>query len=389
MIFAAFDRLRMQSLPSARAAIPMLMTLLLLRTSPCAAQTEEIDDKVVFSFATVGDSRGDANEADATPQDKLWQQNTRALSRILREIQAQKPNAFFFNGDMIMGYSTKRSLLNPQYAYWRGMVSALLETGTYVVPIPGNHEVQIKVPRPDGDVDKVAQPESETVWRENMGDLIVDTNLWLRLIGRPVSFWDINDHPKIGGTDGVLSDQSQLTYSFDCGDMHFCILNTDAVGQDSHAPTAWLKGDLESAEKRGARHFFIFGHKMAFTYQYGKKHKEKGLDSFTKNRDRFWNLVETYHATYFCGHEHIYNVMQPLQEGRAHHSWQILVGSGGSPFEAKPGESTKPNDRTYAWALVRVHQSGKVTLESRGFDEYYHATTTLDCIQLNPPFNKN
>lgn len=51
-------------------------------------------DPVLMSFATVGDSRVDPATAE-TAQDKVNLQNTRALSRILREIQA-----LFFNGDM-------------------------------------------------------------------------------------------------------------------------------------------------------------------------------------------------------------------------------------------------------------------------------------------------
>src|SRR5580692_8327200 len=79
-------------------------------------------DPVVFSFATVGDSRTDPNKPDATtllanpnptsqggvpsltgtilPQDNQWVQNTAAFATILSGIQTQNPNLLFFNGDM-------------------------------------------------------------------------------------------------------------------------------------------------------------------------------------------------------------------------------------------------------------------------------------------------
>ena len=76
----------------------------------------------------------------------------------MREIQAKKSNMMFFNGDMIMGYgkadvpadtSTVSAIVGSQlvkmykqYAFWRGMTAPMMETGTYIFPVPGNHEVQ-------------------------------------------------------------------------------------------------------------------------------------------------------------------------------------------------------------------------------------------------------
>jgi hypothetical protein len=154
-------------------------------------------DPVVFSFATVGDSRQDPASPDPTtlleagepgtfssgtalgtpsqpgtpdltgtllPQDATFLTDTKPFSRILRGVQRDKPNLLFFNGDMIYGYgrpavpplaelegitsvqgTTTKALAwtdavyeYRQYAYWRGIVAPLFETGTYVVPVPGN-----------------------------------------------------------------------------------------------------------------------------------------------------------------------------------------------------------------------------------------------------------
>lgn len=56
-------------------------------------------------------------------------------------------------------------------------------------------------------------------------------------------------------------------------------------------------------------------------------------------------------ATSFAGQKHISHAMRPRKDqgGKA---WEVIVGSGGSPFEAGPGDGTTPVDRYYAWATV-------------------------------------
>jgi Calcineurin-like phosphoesterase len=191
-------------------------------------------DPVVFSFATVGDSRQDLKSPDATTllafnsvtgagapnlggtllaQDKEWLQNTQAWSTILTGIQAQNPNLLFFNGDMIYGYgrpilpaawangqpnswTTAQSVAPDaifeyvQYAYWRGMIANLFSNGTYVIPVAGNHETQCSYsaapyssssPNPNCNnttqgnlTGKTAYADNENAFRANVGDLIQD-----------------------------------------------------------------------------------------------------------------------------------------------------------------------------------------------------------------------
>lgn len=341
------------------------------------------NDPVVFSFATVGDCRHDPDAPDITAQDRIWLQNTRVFARMLREIETLKPHALFFNGDMIHGYSSNRHVLDRQYAFWRGMVAGMAERGICVLPVPGNHEVQLKTKLTNGEIVKTAHEPSEVAWRENMGDLVLDTNRWFQAHHAAPAAWSIEHAPRIG-QDGVQTDQRQLSYSFDFAQLHFAVINTDAVGADSQAPVTWLAADLAAATARGVKRQFVFGHKMAFTYHYSDKSKPKGFDVFPENQRAFWVLMEKFGATYFCGHEHIYHSMQPTAKsgGRA---WQVIVGAGGSPFEAKPGESANPNDRRYSWALVKAHRSGRVAMEVYGFDEHFGPTHVLERIELSGP----
>jgi hypothetical protein len=410
-----------------------------------AAEAVAAADPVVFTFSTVGDSRQDPKSPDPTTlvpeytgsmigQDKIWLQNTKAWSRILRTVQSQKANMLFVNGDMIMGYGrasiptawtstpTAAQVVGSdllqfyqQYAYWRGMIANMFEVGTYVVPVAGNHEVQCNSSN-NGNPEsctsgKHAYVENENAWRANMGDLILDATRFTNIIGSaPLNVAGLTAATAPGAADGDTTDQSQLSYSFDVntavGLLHFAVVNTDAVSMDSHAPVNWLANDLAAAKVRGAVKLFVFGHKPAFTYDYGNialggtvpnvlPGSPAGLDASTsgaEGRDAFWSVIAQYNATYFCGHEHIPHVdhyadptgVSPLKP------YQVLVGSGGSPFDDKmtgtaptytePMPFVNPTDRSYAWATVRVHQSGAVTLDLYAFDDQFGPT--MDVLSI-------
>jgi hypothetical protein len=371
---------------------------LLVVSLPWAALAHDGDqdhrDPVVLTFSTVGDSRQDPATFDPTTgplsgQDKIWLQNSKAWSRIMRSVESQKSKLLFFNGDMIMGYglagpTPSNSVADVvgsdlmafyrQYGFWRGMVAPLMEAGTYVVPVAGNHEVQSK---PLG---KTAQVENENAWRANMGDLIIDTARFKAIVGTDATNVNVQNN---AAYDGLSTDQRQLSYSFDVGDSHFAVVNTDPVGKDNVAPSSWLAADLGSAAGRGAKHFFVFGHKPAYTYYFGTNTPPNpgisGLDKIPASRDAFWNVIEQYGATYFCGHEHEFNMAQP--KGAA---WQVLVGSGGSPWDAKVGEVTlnPASDRSYAWATVDIRRSGKVDITAYGFSDSYGPTRVLKRVTL-------
>jgi hypothetical protein len=174
--------------------------------------------------------------------------------------------------------------------------------------------------------------------------------------------------------------------------LHFAVINTDPAGADSIAPADWLASDFAAAKARGASKFFVFGHKPAFTYNYsaasGVNLAPAGLDATVNAqnvpafRNAFWSVITQYGATYFCGHEHTVNVAQYADPTGTNPGspYQVIVGSGGSPFDDKlvgtcpscnEPKLTNPYDRYYAWALVSVHQSGKVSLQVSGFSDAF------------------
>ncbi|WP_077033776.1 metallophosphoesterase [Pelomonas sp. KK5] len=436
--------------PFAAWAMTLLTTAAALA---CAgAQAQSASDPVVLSFATVGDSRQDNVAPDTSQlplsgQDVMWMQNTKAFGRILREIAAKKANLLFFNGDMVLGYGNAspstavtdvNSVVNSdlvrfytQYAYWRGMAATLMEAGTYVVPVPGNHETQCRtataapsinattgayVPQTIcgtalagggdslGSVNggKNAIPQNEDAFRANMGDLILDQARLAAMLpnGQALSHVDLADHaamdyPFVAGNAKVLAaaPQNQLSYSFDVGSSHFVVINNDVSGgNDNTAPVNWLNQDLQAAKLRGARGFFVFGHKPAYTYNYaGNGGKLAGLDAnayTTANRDAFWNVIQTYGATYFSGHQHTFSMGQPKAAPSGSllpPSWQVIVGAGGSPFDPKASASgLAPTDRDYVYAVVNILQSGNVVLNVYGFTSAYGPTKLIGQATIAP-----
>jgi hypothetical protein len=392
-------------------------------------------DPVVFSFATVGDSRTDPGKPDATTllananpttqggapsltgtilgQDNEWVQNTQAFATILSGIQSQNPNLLFFNGDMIFGYgrpilpaawangkpnswTTSQTVVPDsifeiaQYAYWRGMVAPLFLAGTYVIPVPGNHETQCSYsaepytsssPNPNCNTTtqgnltgKTAYADNENMFRFNMGDLIGDLTANIRFsdvtgfYAASVTGLTQASAPAASTNNGpITGSQAELSYSFDILAqpgllLHFVVINTDPSGADSTAPADWLASDLATAQGRGAAKFFVFGHKPAFTYNYAAATGGSVLPPLTNTpgpggldanyttvgtcpactytepyRDAFWSVIAHYGATYFSGHEHTVNVSQHADPTGTYQGtpYQVIVGSGGSPFDDK------------------------------------------------------
>ena len=66
-------------------------------------------------------------------------------------------------------------------------------------------------------------------------------------------------------------------------------------------------------------------------------------------------------------------------------AYQILVGSGGSPFDAAASDATKNPaiELEYSWVTVRAHSDGGVDILSYGFDEHFCPPQALE--QINVP----
>jgi len=179
-----------------------------------------------------------------------------SLQSAIKNIKNQNVNLVFAVGDIISscdGGSKCQEKLNQ----WKSVIGTLFSK-TYVMM--GNH-------------DRTGKDKSDAIYQ--------------RFFNFPIN-----------GPAGF----SELAYSFDFGNSHFIILDSDKPKEHIIDSTQrnWLEQDL--AKNKG-KNVFVFFHEPA--YPTGNKIKES-LDVNPKDRDALWNILVRYKVKgVFSGHEHI------------------------------------------------------------------------------------
>lgn len=289
-----------------------------------------------FRFAYVGCNRVQSKDATSTNPSTA---NLEQLQRTFAELATldPKPQLFFMAGDMVLGL-TNETDLKTQLEAWKTLweASPAKAAGIQLVALPGNHESETK----DASGNEVPYAAAETTWLAEMAPYIAGSN-----------------GPAAGGADGLTTDQSKLTYSFDRGGTHFVVLNTDPAGTaGGTVPVKWIAADVAAARAAGAKHLFAIGHKPAYPSPLVP------TDGFsdTATRDAFWSALEGAHAeAMLAAHNHLWFDTQP----HAGKTWQIVAGNGGSKLEKAVTSST---GGYYGFTVVDVGE--KVTVTSYGRD---------------------
>lgn len=150
-----------------------------------------------------------------------------------------------------------------------------------------------------------------------------------------IPFFNVIGNHETGGEvqrESYIKERFKKLYgSFDFGNSHFILLDTDETGKEgtiSGEQLKWLRSDLEV--NINAENIFIFMHRPLFPVLdpeliHGKSFKDKeNRDSlhslFTKNKVR----------AVFAGHEHLYNDFS--KDGVRY----VITGGGGSPLYETP-----------------------------------------------------
>jgi hypothetical protein len=169
--------------------------------------------------------------------------------------------------------------------------------------------------------------------------------------------------------DALNDDQSRMSYSFDDGDTHFVVLNTDTWTVSNELgwiALSWLEADLAAAQANAnVARVFVFGHKpvvapsgstSAFEAVNAKLATKmiQALDGHAKVKG------------YFAAHAHQWSAKK-LPGARG--VYQIVAGNGGS----MPDGSFKPG--FYGFTEARIHASGAIGVVSheRPIPNPYHA----------------
>jgi hypothetical protein len=292
---------------------------------------------VAYSFVVVGCNRLAATETLGVASTA----NVQELNRTFSDIAAlnPKPNFFFFDGDLVLGYTSDSTALDRELQAWVALYKASPLAGSSVelVAIPGNHETQ--------NAAKISTAPGERVWLRDLAPYITRGG----------------NGPGVGGADALQTDQSKLTYSFDYQDAHFVTLNTDPVGKDWHVPAYWAAEDIAAAKARGQKHVFAIGHKPAYPYP---TVPTDGLVMDQVARDAFWSILQTNQVeAMFSAHNHMAYRSQPTG-----HTWMVIAGNGGTPIEATVDPTIPGTGTWFGFTLVTVTNSGRVFSKNYGRD---------------------
>lgn len=230
-----------------------------------------------FKFLLFGDSQGNSYH--------LWQDTLRTA------YERNRDAVFMLNIGDLVDIGLNYSQWNDWFQAGRDVIDTIS-----VVPVMGNHETYTTEW-------KIAQPLLFTAF--------------FRLPGN--------------GPDALIG----KVYSFDYGDVHFTILDSQVQEEEAWIPQMlnlqreWLEKDLAGSNKRWK---LVFLHRPV----YHNRPSEADLDL----RDAFTPLFDSYHVdAVFAGHDHIYARSYPMTSG----VWSDEKGNG--PVYFTTGRSGK---RTFA-----------------------------------------
>ncbi len=178
------------------------------------------------------------------------------LEKAVASLSRQSFAFAFVMGDLVSSCNGGSSC-EKKYAAWKSVMAPILDK-TYEVP--GNHD------RTSGD-------SADAVWQKEFN---LPTN-------GPVDF-------------------QELTYSFDSGNAHFVVLDSEKPKEHlvNDVQRNWLEQDLTANTKSQT---FIFLHEPAFQMS---QDKNDVLDVKPSERDQFWDILKKHNVTaVFNGHLHM------------------------------------------------------------------------------------
>lgn len=348
-----------------RRLAPLFLLLATLAAGLAPAASSHSPGTLDYSFVTFGCNRIQESDWKTMEAENPSSANLPQLRQTLQDIASLDPlpRYFFFTGDLVVNLKADNGKrLRDQLNAWAPLYTGSpLYRRTTFVPLPGNHEMLQK----DAQDNEVPNPACDPVWIAWL-----HANHLHHLAGNgPV--------PNRTNRDRLVDNQSEITYSFDRGDTHFVLLNTDTLNQPDQTgwiPYHWIKADLEKAQRRSrTARIFVLGHKPIVPPQANPQPDDAILSNSTYPLgDQLLALLQRTPkvVAYFCAHSHEWQARQ-----LGHHGpWQVIAGNGGSKLE---GSWQPPGGTFYGFTQVRVYHGGKVSVTSYGRcvpDPYFSGT---------------
>jgi 3',5'-cyclic AMP phosphodiesterase CpdA len=139
----------------------------------------------------------------------------------------------------------------------------------------------------------------------------------------------VGNHDLAAGSQYFENRFGPRYYSFDLGNCHFIILDTEQSayrGRIDGPQWEWLVADLQASAE--ARHVFVVLHQPLFPVAI---YRGLALDRYPRHRDRLHLLfAQAKVSAVFSGHEHLYHRQE--RDGVPY----FITGGGGSPLYASP-----------------------------------------------------
>lgn len=311
------------------------------------------------SIAFFGCNRLDKDDWKGHEAENPSSANVPQLRQNLVDIASLRPlpKLVMAVGDLVLGYADDRGeTLKAEIDAWAKLVAPFKTLS--IVPVAGNHELNRKV------------------GAKKLGNVVCD-QVWVDWLARTGFSAEHNNGPNLEteeNPDGLVDDQSRLTYSFDVGRHHFVVLNTDtrtsamdlALGDAKVGwiPVSWVLRDLEKAQRnQQVDDVVLVGHRNLC--EPASAHGDSPIDpdcaakliaalpKFSKVR------------AYVCAHVHAWDISKVPGTK----VWQVVAGNGGSP----PENDWKPiGGPTFGFGVMNFHRDGSIGIVG------YHRPVTPD-----------
>jgi hypothetical protein len=341
------------------------------RTAPASGS----DDP--FSFAVFCDTR--ANDSAPVVTQSSNGVNADALRQIAIAALRKKARFAVVPGDLIWGITDDARTAELQYKSWKRAVSPAARFIPFYTGI-GNHDAEIYDEQHINDktvrVRRQPPDTAEEIFRREM------TN--------PTNAPQV----PVGSDDPTFSEN---VYSFDYGNCHFIVLNTDykvitrrlseaslgalsitkadppddrQTGKIIGLQLEWLKRDLRSAAERGQKNIFLFLHEAPFPNggHLADSMYHQGDKAYVEPRNEFLRVLFQHGALHaaqqassnssssrvvavFCGHEHNYSrtlIDDSIDKTFTSRIWQIITGGGGAPFHPQERAPWSQNVKAFS-----------------------------------------
>jgi 3',5'-cyclic AMP phosphodiesterase CpdA len=295
------------------------------QTAPPAASSKP------FKFAVLSDSRATYGAGDRSVEGV----NQRTLQALLNQAYSRDVSLIVIPGDLVSGHTSDVTDLETQFRSWKRTVAPLGSR----IPIYeglGNHDVTARFfegSRSKDYIPRSGDEASEVIFADH--------------------FVNPTNGPDPVGPE--FPPYRETVYSFDYGNSHFTILNSNYMQKGSGESVAgqpgeregtlrpeqldWLGEDLKSARLRGLKHLFVFVHEPAFP---NGGHAEDAMwwdgkfPEVVQMRDKFWKILCEYEVlVVFCGDEHNYSLTLIDDSVNPEFTvpvWQVVTGGAGAPY---------------------------------------------------------